>query len=115
MNSINGIPMTPPGISSKLPTIDFKGPEFQGPDLQEIRTGGSDQPSFKEFMLEAIDHVNSMQQDADKAVETLMTGGDVNAAEVLTAVQKADLSFRMMVQIRNKLVQAYQEVKEIRI
>ena len=44
-----------------------------------------------------------------------MTGGDVNAAEVLTAVQKADLSFRMMTQIRNKLVEAYQEVKEIRI
>jgi len=36
-------------------------------------------------------------------------------AEVLTSVQKADLSFRMMMQIRNKLVQAYQEIKEIRI
>ena len=56
-----------------------------------------------------------MQLDADHAVEQLMTGGDVNAAEVLTAVQKADLAFRMMVQVRNKLVQAYQEIKEIRI
>ena len=72
-------------------------------------------PSFKEFMMESINHVNSMQQDADHAVEQLLTGGDVNAAEVLTAVQKADLSFRMMLQIRNKLVQAYQEVKDIRI
>ncbi len=44
-----------------------------------------------------------------------MTGGDVNPAEVLTAVQKADMSFRMMMQIRNKLVQAYQEMKDIRI
>ena len=66
-------------------------------------------------MLEALDHVNSMQQQADLAVEQLMTGGEVNPAEVLTAVQKADLSFRMMLQIRNKLVQAYQEIKEIRI
>ena len=73
------------------------------------------QASFKEFMLEALDHVNSMQQHADQAVEQLMTGGDVNPAEVLTAVQKADLSFRMMMQIRNKLVQAFQEIKEIRI
>jgi flagellar hook-basal body complex protein FliE len=56
-----------------------------------------------------------MQQGADRAVEQLMTGGDVSPAEVLTAVQKADLSFRMMLQIRNKLVQAYQEIKDIRI
>ena len=77
--------------------------------------GKTDQPSFKEFMLEAIDHVNSMQHDADQVVEHLMTGGDANVAEVMTAVQKADLSFRMMMQLRNKLVQAYQEIKEIRI
>ncbi len=70
---------------------------------------------FKNLLLEALDHVNSMQRNADAAVKQLVTGGDVNPAEVLTAVQKADLSFRMMMQIRNKLVQAYQEVKDIRI
>ena len=56
-----------------------------------------------------------MQADADRAVETLMTGGDANPAEVLSAVQKADLTFRMMMQVRNKLVAAYQEIKEVRI
>ena len=89
-------------------------PLFTGPEFPQVEKG-ADQPSFKEFMLEAIDQVNSMQQDASSAVEQLMTGGDVNAAEVLTAIQKADLTFRMMMQIRNKLVQAYEEVKEIRI
>lgn len=74
-----------------------------------------DAPAFKEFLLKALDQVNTMQYDADQAVEQLATGGDVNAAEVLTAVQKADLSFRMMMQIRNKLVQAYQEIQNIRI
>jgi flagellar hook-basal body complex protein FliE len=44
-----------------------------------------------------------------------MTGGDVDPAAVLTAVQKADLAFRMMMQMRNKVMQAYQEVKDIRI
>ena len=39
----------------------------------------------------------------------------VNPAEVLTAVQKADIAFRMMMQIRNKMVQAYQEVQNIRM
>jgi flagellar hook-basal body complex protein FliE len=83
--------------------------------LPQIGANSSQAPSFKDFMLEAIDQVNAMQSDADRSVEQLLTGGDVNPAEVLTAVQKADLSFRMMLQVRNKLVQAFQEIKEIRI
>jgi flagellar hook-basal body complex protein FliE len=75
-------------------------------------TGSS---SFKSFLVDSIRQVNTMQQDANQAVESLATGGDVNPAEVLTAVQKADLAFRMMMQIRNKLVQAYQDVQAIKV
>ena len=71
--------------------------------------------SFKDYLLKSIDDVNSMQSQADQAVETLMTGGDADPAAVLTAVQKADLAFRMMMQMRNKVMQVYQEVKDIRI
>ena len=73
------------------------------------------QTPFKNILLEALDQVNSMQEQADQAVQQLVTGGDVNPAEVLTSLQKADMSFRLMLQIRNKLVQAYQEVNNIRI
>jgi flagellar hook-basal body complex protein FliE len=72
-------------------------------------------PAFKDFLLDSLREVNAMQQQADRAVETLATGGEVNPAEVLTTVQKADLAFKMMLQIRNKLVQAYDEVKNIRV
>jgi flagellar hook-basal body complex protein FliE len=71
--------------------------------------------AFKNILLEALDQVNTMQQEADLAVEQLVTGGDVNPAEVLTTLQKADMSFKLMLQIRNKLVQAWQEVNNIRI
>lgn len=71
--------------------------------------------SFKDTLLRSIEQVNTMQQDADQAVESLMTGGDVTTAEVMTAVQKADLAFRMMMQVRNKLMQAYDEVKQVRV
>jgi flagellar hook-basal body complex protein FliE len=72
-------------------------------------------PSFKDVLLNSIGEVNAMQQQADKAVERLAAGEDVSPVEVLTAVQKADIAFRMMMQIRNKLVQAYQEVQAIRV
>ena len=71
--------------------------------------------SFKNLLLESINQVNTMQQQADRAVEQLVTGEDVDPATVLTSIQKADMSFRMMMQIRNKLMQAYQEIKEMRI
>lgn len=71
--------------------------------------------SFKNLLMESIEHVNGMQTEADQAVEALFTGGDVNPAEVLTAVQKADMAFRLTMQVRNKLMDVYREVQEVRI
>jgi flagellar hook-basal body complex protein FliE len=95
---------------------------IQLPSITQPRSlsgGASAEPSssasFKSFLLDSINQVNSMQQDANRAVEQLATGGDVSPAEVFTAVQKADLAFRMMMQVRNKLVQAYQDVQNIRV
>jgi flagellar hook-basal body complex protein FliE len=90
------------------------------PLLQPGHTAGAAAPaetgqSFKDFLVQSIQDVNSMQAAADKAVEKLATGGDVNPAEVLTAVQKADIAFQMMVQVRNKLVDAFTEIKNLQI
>ena len=71
--------------------------------------------SFKDILLDSINEVNSMQQTADQAVEKIMTGGEISPAEVLTAVQKADIAFRMMMQIRNKISAAYDEIKGVRV
>ena len=90
-------------------------PSLAPPGLTNVGGAVRGEASFKNLLLESLDHVNTMQQDANKAIEQLMTGEDVNPAEVLTAVQKTDLTFKLMMQLRNKLVQAYQEVKEIRI
>jgi len=87
------------------------------PPLLNPAMGSTPAPatSFKDMLVDSIGQVNTMQLDADKAVEQMFTGGDVNPAEVLTAVQKADLAFRLTMQIRNKLMDVYQEVRDIRI
>ncbi|TWU00334.1 flagellar hook-basal body protein FliE [Botrimarina colliarenosi] len=74
-----------------------------------------DAGSFKNLLLDSIENVNGMQQQADQAVEALFTGGDVNPAEVLTAVQKADMAFRLTMQVRNKLMDVYREIQDVRI
>jgi flagellar hook-basal body complex protein FliE len=70
---------------------------------------------FAKLMLGKFEEVNTMQTDADDMVHDMLTGGNVNQAEVLTAVQKADLAFRMMLQVRNKLIEAYRELQQIQI
>ncbi len=81
--------------------------------LQNVNEGTS--TSFKDMLVDSIKEVNQMQHQADQAVEAMFTGEDVNPAEVLTAVQKADLAFRLTMQIRNKAMEVYREVQDIRI
>jgi len=108
---LNSLGSLPPGMLNQLNQLTRQGlttDEF-------MQTSGPHEQDFKSLIMESINQVNDMQQNADIAIETLMTGGDINPAEVLTAIQKADMSFRMMQQIRNKLMDAYREIKEIRI
>jgi flagellar hook-basal body complex protein FliE len=70
---------------------------------------------FQDFLLRSIGEVNSMQTEADQAVEKLVTGGDVTPAAVLTAVQKADIAFDLMLQVRNKMIDAFQEIEKLQV
>jgi len=71
--------------------------------------------SFLDSLWSGVEQVNASQGQAESLVEQLFTGGDVNPAEALVAVQKADMAFRLLMQLRNKLLAAYDEVKNIRI
>jgi flagellar hook-basal body complex protein FliE len=102
-------------MTHSISSLNLAPPSLLQPGAAGQAAAPAGGPSFKQQLLESIDQVNSMQAQANRAVEDLAAGEDVNPAEVLTAVQKADLAFRMMMQIRNKLVQAYQEVKDLRI
>ena len=68
-------------------------------------------PGFGDMLKESIDAVNATQQAAS-ALKTDFEKGETDAslAEVMVAAQKADLSFQTMVQVRNKLVEAYKDV-----
>jgi flagellar hook-basal body complex protein FliE len=112
--------MTPISASNPFPASPLNIQQLGqkagfAPQASELGAANGKQQPFKNMLLEALDQVNNMQQEADHAVQQLVTGGDVNPAEVLTSLQKADMSFKLMLQIRNKLVSAWQEVNNIRI
>ena len=72
-------------------------------------------PSFNDVLLKNIEQVNKLQQDAEMAIEDLSTGKRDDVAGVLIAKQKADMAFQMLQQVRNKLVDAYEEIKQMRV
>ena len=72
-------------------------------------------PSFKDVLMENINQVNRLQQDAETAISDVVSGKRDDVATVLAAKQKADLAFQMLQQVRNKLVDAYEEVKQMRV
>ena len=59
--------------------------------------------------------MNKLQQDADTSLNNYVTGKSENVGEVISASQKASLAFSMLVQIRNKLQDAYDELKNLRV
>jgi len=70
--------------------------------------GGAD---FGQALKAAIDQVNSAQQQAQQMTQDFVGGqSNVNLQDVMINLQKANLSFQQMVQVRNKLVSAYQDV-----
>ncbi len=70
--------------------------------------------SFRDLLLDSLDQVNRLQQEAAQGVEKVATGETDNLAEVFTAVRKADVAFSLLMEMRNKLVDAYREIQQMR-
>jgi len=66
--------------------------------------------SFGAVLKESISEVNRLQQEADHAVQSLAAGQAGTLHETMIALEKADISFRLMMQVRNKILEAYQEI-----
>ena len=79
-------------------------------------TSGAQQPGgvdFKQVLLSSLNEVNRLQQEADQGVQRLVTGEADNVAEVLATVNKAGIAFDLLMEVRNKLTDAYKEVQQM--
>lgn len=76
------------------------------------KTGG---PGFLDSLKSAIGNVNDAQREAGRAVDALMTGDTQDIHRTMVALQQADVSFQLMMQVRNKLVNAYEEIQRMQI
>jgi flagellar hook-basal body complex protein FliE len=85
------------------------------PPIQELResSGSARAPGrggFAEMLHEAIDAVDRLQHDSAAAQAAYARGEPVDLHDVLIRIEEAELAFKTMMEIRNKLVEAYREV-----
>jgi flagellar hook-basal body complex protein FliE len=92
-------------------------PKLHVPEIRMPQSAGNEKngTAFGEILKDAISTVNKLQKQSDQDVQKLMTGESQDLHSTVIAMQKADLSFQMMMQVRNKIVQAYQEIMRIQM
>jgi flagellar hook-basal body complex protein FliE len=71
--------------------------------------------SFADNLKAAINTVDKLQKDADTQMQNLATGRSQNIHETMIAAEKADLALRLMVQVRNKVIEAYQDIMKMQV
>ena len=91
-----GLPITPPVAPAPIPT-----------------RGGAD--GFTDTLKNAVTQVNDQQLAARDAAVAMASGGGVDSAQALVTIEKANISFQFALQIRNKLLEAYQEVMRMQV
>ena len=87
---------------------DMRGPLKNTAPSQEPTS--TDKPSFYDHLKEAVSEVNLSQIETDKKATDLANGKDTNIHDTMLAASQAELSFNLMVQVRNKALEAYQEI-----
>jgi len=104
-------------MSDPLGLIGSQGVNPTGPAAPKApqAPGESDGPGFRDVLMKNIEQVNKLQQDAEMAIEDLHAGRRDDPAQVMIAKQKADMAFNMLLQVRNKMVTAYEEIKQMRV
>lgn len=83
------------------------------PKAGQTRTGSAS--GFSDALLKAVSEVNSLHQNADKSIRNVQAGQADSLHEAIIALEKADVSFRAMLTVRNKLIEAYQEIMRMQV
>ncbi len=93
--------------------IDF---EKQFPALPDLKKTDSEKdPSFKDTLKEAIQQVNELQEDAATMQQQFVTGEVTDLHQVMVAAEKARVALELMLEIRNKMVDAYKEIMRMQV
>ena len=85
------------------------------PEIGRAADAASGHPAFADLLRGAVGQVNQLQQEADGAARHFAVGAGSSIHDTMIALEKADLAMRLMIQVRNKAIEAYHEVMRMQI
>lgn len=100
---INAVSMTTPTVPTETTKLNMP------------MTSAQAQQSFATTLKDAITSINEAQIQSDVATEKLINGGDIELHDVMIASQKASITLSATMEVRNKAVEAYQEIMRMSI
>lgn len=99
-----------------IESISFINPTQVNPVSSTSKLSPAEaQAGFGDFLKTAIESVNENQKASDIATEKLINGGDIELHDVMIASQKASITLNATLEIRNKVVEAYQEIMRMQV
>jgi flagellar hook-basal body complex protein FliE len=97
------------------PIIRFEGSrEIEIPERKEPGVHAPGAPSFQDMFSSFLKDVNGMQMKADDSIQKMVTGEIKDVHQVMLAVGEAKVAFNLLLEIRNKTMEAFQEVMKMR-
>ncbi len=81
---------------------------------QSSKTAGSGD-SFADILKKSLDEVNKLQNKADQSIKDIAAGKMENIQDAVMAIEKADVSLKLLTEIRNKAIEAYKEVMRMQV
>jgi len=99
-------------MSSPVAALGTIGSISSLPQLAPLDSGNAE-GSFSSVLTSALQQVNQLSGGAEQQVGNLLKGGTSDMSTVMIAVEKADVAFQLMMQVRNKIVSAYQDIEKM--
>ncbi len=78
-------------------------------------TGDAEGADFAQLMRTQLEKVSAMQNEADAGLQKVLTGESDNMTDVFVAARKAEVAFSLLMEVRNQLVEAYDELRQLRV
>lgn len=89
-------------------------PSLRPADSEAAATSSSG-PSFGAVLEQALDSLNALAQESDRLAEAFAAGEDVEVHQVMLAMQETQIAFELAAQVRNRIVDAYQEIMRMQV
>jgi flagellar hook-basal body complex protein FliE len=79
------------------------------------RNPGPESGSFEGLLKQSLENVNDLQQKANHAIDALASGQKTDIHNTMIAMEKADVAFKLIMQIRNKVISAYETIMRTQV